>query len=125
MEGVFINTEYLTIGATYYGTGNYSGTLDEIRISNITRTDSWINTTYMNMAYPYLFYSVGGEKPYTCNYIGFGNWFINCSDNCTLDSETILDKSNITIAGSGHIFVTSNISNFTKISINGVGGFVE
>ncbi len=41
---------------------NYDGVFDEVRISNISRSDGWINTEYNNQFDPNLFYSIGFEK---------------------------------------------------------------
>ena len=40
----------------------FKGALDEIRISNIVRSDAWLKTTYNNQSSPSAFYSVGGEE---------------------------------------------------------------
>jgi hypothetical protein len=39
------------------------GTIDEIRISNIVRSPSWISTSYNNQNNPSNFLSVGPEEP--------------------------------------------------------------
>ncbi len=41
------------------------GTIDEIRLSNIARSDDWINTTYNNISSPSTFYSVSNEETTT------------------------------------------------------------
>jgi len=59
------NTGTLNIGVTKYGGGNYySGTLDELRISNIARNSSWIRTTYQNQQNPESFMSREAEESY-------------------------------------------------------------
>jgi len=40
----------------------FNGTIDEVRISNIARDDSWINTSYNNQNEPNTFYSFGSEE---------------------------------------------------------------
>jgi len=54
---------HVTFGK-YEPTGSHflNGTTDEVRISNITRSASWINTTYQNVANLASFLSVGNEE---------------------------------------------------------------
>jgi len=54
---------HVTFGK-YEPTGSHylNGTTDEVRISNITRSTSWINTTYQNVANLASFLSVGNEE---------------------------------------------------------------
>ncbi len=40
----------------------FNGKLDEVRISNMARSASWIQTEYNNQSYPTTFYSVGPEQ---------------------------------------------------------------
>jgi hypothetical protein len=59
------NNGTVNIGVTKYGSGNYyTGTLDELRISNIARNSSWIHTTYTNQQNPGSFLSIGAEESY-------------------------------------------------------------
>jgi hypothetical protein len=69
VDGVLANTatganstpanNVLNIG-DYGGTGEYfSGTLDEIRVSNTARSADWVATEYQNQFSPSTFYSVG------------------------------------------------------------------
>jgi len=55
-------TEGLNIG-TYRDNNNHwmNGRIDEIRISNIARSNSWIKTEYNNMVSPSTFLTVGNE----------------------------------------------------------------
>ena len=62
--------------------GNYwQGSIDEVRISTITRSAAWIQTEYNNQSSPSAFYSVAAEQGYlaTCQ-------DCNDSDPCTVDS---------------------------------------
>ena len=54
---------HVTFGK-YEPTGSHylDGTTDEVRISNITRSTSWINTTYQNVANLANFLSIGNEE---------------------------------------------------------------
>ena len=47
----------------------FHGTIDEVRISDIARSASWIKTSYMNQVDPSGFYSIGGEKDVNAPYI--------------------------------------------------------
>ncbi|MFW9915457.1 MAG: DUF2341 domain-containing protein [Candidatus Thorarchaeota archaeon] len=42
----------------------FTGTLDEIRISNVTRSTAWISTQYNNTNNPASFYTIGSEDVY-------------------------------------------------------------
>jgi RHS repeat-associated protein len=56
----------LTIGArSPYSIGNsegWHGLLDEVRISNVTRSSDWIATEYANQSTPATFYQISGEN---------------------------------------------------------------
>ncbi|HOW29312.1 MAG TPA: DUF2341 domain-containing protein [archaeon] len=56
-------TNGTNIGITFFGKRNdgyyYNGPIDEVRISNITRSESWIKTEYNNQSAPENFYSIG------------------------------------------------------------------
>lgn len=63
-ESVGISGGDLSIGSAK-GTTSYSpfnGTIDEIRVSNINRSESWIKTEYNTSFYPTTFLSVGSEQ---------------------------------------------------------------
>jgi MSHA biogenesis protein MshQ len=54
----------LYIARCQYDAARYfKGSLDEIRISNSSRSASWILTSYNNQLNPSTFYSVGAEEP--------------------------------------------------------------
>ncbi|MDD1671127.1 MAG: DUF2341 domain-containing protein, partial [Methanomicrobiales archaeon] len=46
--------------------GEWEGQLDEVRISKVGRSDSWVRTEYNNMNSPGTFYSVGSEEASPC-----------------------------------------------------------
>ncbi|HXW98965.1 MAG TPA: DUF2341 domain-containing protein [Methanomicrobiales archaeon] len=53
----------MRIGAYQGGTGRgFNGVIDEVRVSKLIRSASWIATEYANQASPSTFYSVGGEE---------------------------------------------------------------
>lgn len=62
------------------------------------------NTPYLNITYT----ETGGD---TCSYVS-GNWNIDCSDNCTINTNYNLNRNNITFTGEGSFYVNSNIINF-------------
>lgn len=115
------NNDQMTLGWNQPWTSeSLDGILDEVRLSNVPRSNWWINTTYMNMAFPNLFFSIGDEETYSCNYLGVGNWNIDCNDNCTLSTNVTIVGGNINITGTGSVIVSANISNYTNLSIRGV-----
>jgi hypothetical protein len=42
--------------------GNFTGSLDEVQLSNSVRSAQWIATEYANQNSPSTFYSVGNEE---------------------------------------------------------------
>jgi len=56
----------LHVGRNSYAPGRqFKGTIDEIRLSNITRSANWTLTNYNNQKDPSTFYMVGNEETYT------------------------------------------------------------
>jgi len=55
----------------------------------------------------------------TCTYSGSGNWEINCSDNCVIDSNVDLLGNNISIIGFGNFTTIANITNWNDLFIEG------
>jgi hypothetical protein len=49
----------LGIAADPNGSTSWSGQIDEVRVSNIARSDDWIKTEYNNQSSPSTFYTVG------------------------------------------------------------------
>jgi len=58
------NTQTLTIGFRMGALSEeyWDGIIDEVRISNVARSSSWISTSYNNQNSPSTFYSVGSEE---------------------------------------------------------------
>lgn len=50
------------IGQRNDGNGKFTGSLDEIRISNVARSAGWITTSYNSQSSPSTFYSVGSAQ---------------------------------------------------------------
>lgn len=55
----------------------------------------------------------------SCTYPGSGNWEINCSDNCTINSDVDMLGNSISIIGTGSFTTNSNITNFSDLYIQG------
>ena len=51
----------LKLGEYTAGSYNFNGTMDEVRVSSVVRSDDWIATEYNNQSSPNTFYSYGGE----------------------------------------------------------------
>lgn len=51
----------LYIAETVLGSGDYSGVMDEVRLSDTLRSADWIQTEYNNQNSPSTFYSIGSE----------------------------------------------------------------
>ena len=45
----------------------------------------------------------------TCTAPASGDWNVNCSDNCTWDTDTIV-PGNMTITDSGHLTLSANLT---------------
>ncbi|MFW9784540.1 MAG: DUF2341 domain-containing protein, partial [Candidatus Heimdallarchaeota archaeon] len=56
------NRRYINIGRNTHDGRSFNGIIDEVHISNINRSASWITTEFNNQYGPYSFYSIGIEK---------------------------------------------------------------
>lgn len=64
---VLADNQPLYLGGLKNGAGItqlFKGIVDEIRISNVKRADSWLLSTFNNHNSPSTFYAVGAEEPY-------------------------------------------------------------
>lgn len=63
------NQAYTSGSDLQFGQNNFTGVLDEIRISNIVRSPDWIKTEYNNQSSPSTFLAVGPEtqSPFATN----------------------------------------------------------
>ncbi|MEM2779950.1 MAG: DUF2341 domain-containing protein [Candidatus Bathyarchaeia archaeon] len=52
----------LYLASNYYGGERFNGTIDEVRISNIARSEAWIKTCYNNQQNPTTLYTIGEEE---------------------------------------------------------------
>ena len=55
----------------------------------------------------------------TCVYLS-GNWYINCSESCTVLASYDVQGNNISIVGAGTVLVTGNVTNYQNLHIEGV-----
>ena len=101
--------------------GQYEGNIDEVRISNVTRSANWILTEYRNQSAPAGFYAVGGETAagvplatYTVNLrsIGTAADYVTGTVNATLGS--------VIVDGVGTLWRTNNRGRGDRITINAV-----
>ena len=53
---------YLARGEILGITDYFNGTIDEVRVSNVVRSEGWINTSYHNQNSPSTFYTVGSPQ---------------------------------------------------------------
>ncbi len=68
VSGTAMNNNPLYIGSTFNGgsPGNwFNGNVDEVRISNIARSNDWLTTEYNNMNSPSTFYAYGAVQTVT------------------------------------------------------------
>lgn len=55
------SSKHLDVGRDNLG-NFFDGTIDEVRISNVARSENWINTSFNNQNDPSTFYSVGSQE---------------------------------------------------------------
>jgi hypothetical protein len=65
--------EVVTIGASSNNEQNWNGTIDEVRLSNVARSEGWIHTSYNNQGDPVSFAEMGNleaqcEGNFDCDY---------------------------------------------------------
>jgi hypothetical protein len=75
-EGAFSGTadwvgRPLYIGSNYYGGELFNGTIDEVRVSGVARSASWIQASYNNQKDPATFYTVGSEESQSSTAVTF------------------------------------------------------
>lgn len=99
------DTRPLYLGGRIGGTDLIDGILDEVRISNISRSASWITTEYNNQNSPLTFYTVGTKASPPSDYVPFGTidsavfdttFPLTQWDQLEWDSATVGGTTNIT-----------------------------
>ena len=60
-----------------------------------------------------------GEPSDSCSYSS-GDWEINCSDNCNISSDIVLDGNDLVFSDSGSFTIEANkkITNFTNMELS-------
>ncbi|HPV66516.1 MAG TPA: DUF2341 domain-containing protein [archaeon] len=103
-------TDPLSVSSPYYlkmGKGGYfNGLLDEVRISDILRSESWIKTEYNNQSSPENFYSVGEmadanviiDTTQTTTNASTGIYMYFGNPDANISNHNINDGNNVNIA---------------------------
>ncbi|MHA2185743.1 MAG: DUF2341 domain-containing protein, partial [Promethearchaeota archaeon] len=115
-------------------TYDFDGLLDEVRVLNLTRSNSWIKTEYYNQYDPNSFYSIGQEqgKPGVL----YSNLQVNAIDlagnpipsaNISIYNQSILIGSNLTDSNGYTLFmnIIQAEYNFTASVTSDIGNHVE
>ncbi len=90
-----------------------------------------LDSSYTPPAYNDINLVLGTVPTNSCTYSGSGNWDVNCTDNCSINSNVDLLGNNLTLTGTGHFDLNATISNFSEvikydncqINIYSAGGF--
>ncbi len=108
-------TEYTNSAGTrtYYNNYTMNATLNTTLFQTITHIFNF--TIQQNKINDFFTFNVSG----TCTYSS-GNWYINCSEGCNITSNYDVGGNNITIVGYGTVTVSSNVSNYNKLHIEGL-----
>ena len=103
--------------------GQFEGDIDEVRISNVTRSANWILTEYRNQSAPATFHAIGGETtlggpwtltPFTVNYRSIGTAANYTSGTLSATNGSVL------VTGSGTSWRTANRGRGDGITIDAV-----
>ncbi len=97
----------------------FDGTIDEVRISNTARSDSWINTEYNNQKSPSTFYYIGQEESFFCGGGVTAPGFVQSKSQ----SYGATNTAAITLPGSsgtGDLLVLSFIYDNTGLTVSSV-----
>ena len=101
----------LTIGNQNNGGRGWDGKMDEVRISNINRSENWINTSFNSMNSPDMFYFLGNEESVNTININLMN-----------TGSTVIKTTDVTILVNGT--VTSFTCSTSYIYPNGQANFI-
>ncbi|MHA2120211.1 MAG: LamG-like jellyroll fold domain-containing protein, partial [Promethearchaeota archaeon] len=113
---------------------DFDGLLDEVRVLNLTRSNSWIKTEYYNQFNPNTFYSLGQE--HGKEGIKFSNLQVNAIDlsgnpvpsaNISIYNQTIRIGSNLSDSNGNTLFMNliQGEYNFTTSITSDIGNHVE
>lgn len=110
----------------------FNGTMDEFRVSNVTRTAAWIKAEYNNTKVPKDFYSVGTEEATppaqggaagSCSPVSGGRWELNLTDACILTGLNInITEWQINATNGGTVIVTNSNITYINRTIGSVAG---
>ena len=92
------------IGGRYWAANEpFNGSIDEIRVSTISRNESWLNTTYMTIRFPDSFITIGDDastftlvgvsSPYSITWAGTAGTFVYCNSTGTADEWMEINMS--------------------------------
>ncbi|MFW9818706.1 MAG: DUF2341 domain-containing protein, partial [Candidatus Thorarchaeota archaeon] len=115
-------------------TYDFDGLLDEVRVLNITRSNDWIKTEYINQYDPTSFYSIGMELSRTG--LLYSNLQVNSIDlygnsipyvNISVYNQTILINNKLTDANGTTLFTNlfQGEYNFTATITSDIGNHIE
>ncbi len=119
------NNVDLTIGATSFNT---DGKIDEVAIWDRALTSTEVSDLYGDsgdgLAYPF--------STDSCTYSS-GNWEVDCSDNCTVETNMDLNGNNISLSGEGLFNIKADITEFgyifkpdgCQINVYSQGGLIQ
>jgi len=102
-----VSTGTLSLGCEAFApaTANWSGTLDEIRISKVIRSVGWLQTEYNNQNSPGTYVTLGAESG-TKSWTGTANW----STTADWSGASLPASGADIIISSGTVTVNSNIT---------------
>lgn len=98
------------IGGNKTGTGFFAGVLDEVRISDVSRSIGWIATEYNNQNAPGMFYGVGAEEvidPTPPPAPPLPNIIVIMTDDQRMDEMDVMPKTRSLIGDQGLTFTNS------------------
>lgn len=123
IESFSISDDDLFLSGTVY---QYEGSLDEVRISNVTRSEDWIATEYNNQSSPITFFTQLNSEP-VLDDIEAGTITYNSGDSPTTITSaiTLFDGDDTNIEGAT-ISITSNFDSsedvLAFVDANGITG---
>lgn len=112
------------IGSDTGSTYEMDGKTDGWKVSNVTRSDDWINMSFRMVSNQTTLIVFGTEQNETapappadpCPYGGSGDFTIDCSNGCNFTSITEGDGSDVIITGnSGSVVFTADVINFKYV----------
>ena len=53
----------------------------------------------------------------TCTYTS-GDWEIECSDNCTIETQVLIDGNDLVFNGTGFFYASANITNWGNLNLS-------